>query len=272
MSVSYIVPVFHYVMQRFHGALDDLAPYLGGSETVAELHQQVDHRSLLWIVRTTIVGLTFWLLQGRLLVGNWSRMVERSTESYVAFVMDFGPIFVWVILTMTVRALFENAQLFRRLTRELKLDVFNPATFTPIGRMAVYSTLTIVGAIAIFPVMWMDGQLNLWTTVPGLATMSPFIVVLLVLPVLPVHRRMREQKRAAIADVQQEINEQRADGAKQNASEQLRLLALRREIAALPAWPFDVSAIARFAGYAIVVPLTWAGAALIEMLVYVILD
>lgn len=272
VSVAYIVPVFHYVMQRSHQALEELAPYLGSADVVASLHLRIDHRPMLWTFRTTLVGLLLWLLQGRLLVGSWSRMIERSAESFVAFVMDFGPVFVWVVMTVTVRALFENAQLFRRLAGELKLDVFNPATFTPIGQMAVYSTLTIVGAIALFPVMWMDGQLNWWTTLPGVFTMSPFIILLLLLPVLPLHRRMRAQKRAAIADVQREINEQRAEAAGQLASEQLRLLALRREIAALPAWPFDVSAVARFAGYAVIVPLTWAGAALIEMLVNVMLE
>ena len=45
------------------------------------------------------------------------------------------------------------------------------------------------------------------------------------------------------------------------------LLLYRREITAAPEWPFDTSVMGRLALYLVIPPLTWVGAALIEMLV-----
>ena len=45
------------------------------------------------------------------------------------------------------------------------------------------------------------------------------------------------------------------------------LLNYRREIARISTWPFDMGNITRLVLYLVIVPLTWAGAALIENLV-----
>lgn len=47
---------------------------------------------------------------------------------------------------------------------------------------------------------------------------------------------------------------------------------MRREVSELPVWPFDVSTLARLLTCAIIVTLTWAGAALIEIVVNAILE
>ena len=45
------------------------------------------------------------------------------------------------------------------------------------------------------------------------------------------------------------------------------LLILRREVLSAPEWPFDTTTMGRLALYLIIPPLTWIGAALIEIVV-----
>lgn len=42
------------------------------------------------------------------------------------------------------------------------------------------------------------------------------------------------------------------------------LISYKREITAIPSWPFDVSAITRLGFYLVIPPLTWMGIALME--------
>ncbi|MEM8547043.1 MAG: hypothetical protein AAGF46_02650 [Pseudomonadota bacterium] len=266
-AVAYIVPVFHYISQRTRQSLYQLAPYLPQSTDIDALTTEVERRTVGWTFRVTLVAVALWLIQSRLLAGSWLLMWERTLGGFVNIAMDWGPLPVWLTMCTSMSALVHNALLFRRLVRQLDVRILEPESFMPVGTMAVTSTLVVLGALALLSVMWLGGPLSWWTTLPALAFFSPLIAMLLLLPVLPLHRRLREQRLAAIQAAQAEVTRVHAPDAGASVAERAAALSLRREVARLPAWPFDVPAIIRFISYAVIVPLTWAGAALIEILV-----
>ena len=134
--------------------------------------------------------------------------------------------------------------------------------------MAVSSTLVVIGAQASFPIMWLGSVSDPWTTIPGVLATMPVLVFLFIAPIWPVHAKLRDAKRSELDRVQAQINAMArpAEEAFDHAALQ-PLLAYRREINAIPEWPFDLGVVTRLGLYLIIVPLTWIGAALIENLV-----
>lgn len=270
-AVAYIVPTFHYSTGRSHRALDDLTPYFRDPGDLEAARTSLDQRPALWFVRVVVFSIALWLVQSRLLAGSWEYMWARTGEGYVAIVMDFGSLPVWLTMNTAMSALVRNALTFRRLVPKLETSILDPQSFMPIGRMAVTSTLVVVGAMASLSIMWIDGPTNLWTTLPALLIFTPVIALLLLLPVWPLHRELLRQRAAAVAAAQARVPA-RSDRTDPYEGRLAETLALRRELARLPVWPFDVGSVTRFVSYAVIVPLTWAGAALIEMLVNVLLE
>jgi hypothetical protein len=273
-AVAYIVPMFHFITQRTHQAIELLAPYLASSQRQADLHEAIDRRSVGWAVRSAAVGIGLWLLQSRLLSGSWENVWASLSSSFAFGTFAYGSLFVWVTMVVTMSALVQNALTFRQLVPELATDILEPSSYLPVGSMAVTSTLVSLGAMALMSIMWLGGPIDWWTTLPALVIFAPLVVLLLLLPVWPLHRRLLAHRRAAVDKAQQQLRSvSRSAMAEQvGIAEQAAALSLRREVSRLPVWPFDVGAIARFISYAVIVPLTWAGAALIEMLVNALLD
>ena len=92
------------------------------------------------------------------------------------------------------------------------------------------------------------------------------MIFLFLLPVIPVHRRVARAKQSELAAVNADIAA-RADTPEPGYSTLEPLLVYRREVLDAPEWPFDTGALGRLALYLIIPPLTWIGAALIEIVV-----
>ena len=270
-AVAYIVPVFHYITARTKQAMETLMPYVTDTEDNS-LADSIDRRALGWTLRTGLVAFALWLGQSYLLAGDWVSMWAVLTGSGLDFLMAVSPLVVWLTMTASMSALFHNAVTFRRLSARLNVDIFEPDSYMPIGSMAVTSTLVVVGALALLSIMWIDGPVNWWTTLPAMAFFSPLVVALLLIPVLPVHRRLVSLKVDATRGAQTAVRQASTLDGSDAVAARAAALSYRREVARLSTWPFDVPAITRVVAYAIIVPLTWAGAALIEILVNAILS
>jgi hypothetical protein len=90
--------------------------------------------------------------------------------------------------------------------------------------------------------------------------------------VWPIHRRLSGLKAKALKSIAVRLEAFQGEGESSDPSpekmaELAPILAYRREITHLSTWPFDVSSVTRLILYLVIVPLTWAGAALIERLV-----
>ena len=206
-----------------------------------------------------------WMLQGMVLFDGWSGFAALMTADRLSFLMSAGPLLVWMCVTCAIHMLVDNAMLFRRLVPHMQADPLDMGRFNPFGRMAVTSTLVVVGAQASFVILWLGDATDPWTTIPGIAATSGALAMLIILPIWPAHLAMREAKHRRLEVIQRELLPLVQDA---ELSPQLTpLLLLRREVADASEWPFDLSIVARLSLYLVLVPLTWIGAALIEIAV-----
>lgn len=269
--LAYIVPIFHFITQRTEEALDELSPFLNlEAVRFTQLRQAISHRSIGWMLLNASIGIGCWFVQSMAMLGGVRPMYESITNGVSGFIFAIMPLLVWLGMMCAIHALIDNARLFRSLAQSIEIDLLDPEKLTPFGRMSVASTLVVIGAQASFSIMWLGGEVSLWSTIPGIIPTTAAIIYLLIAPVWPIHKKLRAQKVQEIERVQGRINQMAAErkSSLEHLAENLSpLLAYRREISRTSEWPFNLSVLARLGLYIIIVPLTWIGAALIENVV-----
>lgn len=269
--LAYIVPVFHYITERTATALTELAPLTPDPTRTLAMAENVGRRTVISQLITFSIGLAAGCLHHRLLSGSFAAAIENSFFNAPNAALGISTLLVWIVLMTAIFALMRNARLFAALGRAMHIDLLTPRAYTPFARVAVSSTLAIIGAQAAFPIMWIDADASAIATIPGLIATSIALVFLFALPIASIHRAIASAKRAELDRLDDLIRDTslalpgRHDRVR---LEQLNpLLAYRREIEDVSEWPFDTSVAGRLALYLIIPPLTWIGAALIEMLI-----
>jgi hypothetical protein len=261
--IAYIIPVFHYISERTVQAIERLASDLDPADgSLSELCSRVHWKPRRWFVTVLAGGVGAAIAHNTALALRGG--IERASPG-LAIMM--GSTLTWIVLTLVIFALIDNARLFNRLARRVELNPLIPERLHPFALVAVLSTLALVGAQAAFPILIIDAT-DAISFVPGLiATMVPMFV-LAVLPVWPLHVRLRAAKRELLADVNARLSLASVpQGAIGDVVALAPLLSWRREVTALPDWPFDIGIVGRLALYLIIPPLTWVGAALIQHVV-----
>ena len=176
----------------------------------------------------------------------------------------------WCLFTTIISSLISNVLIFARLARDnIHVDLLNSTNLRPFSRVAVYSTLVLVGALASFPLLLIDQEAGYLEVLPGFfATFLPMVFIFLI-PLLPIRKRIIECKSKELESIQHQINrltlsENKLLQNRKKLSELQPLLDYRREIRQVPEWPFDSPVFLRLLFYLAIPPLTWVGAALIE--------
>lgn len=266
--IAYIIPVFHYISERSVQAIDRLAPDLDPADgPVAAIRSRIYRKPRRWFI--TVLAGGFGAAIAHNLAIAFRNGFERDLSDGLAIMA--GGTLTWVVLTLVIFALIDNARLFHRLARRVRLNPLSPERLHPFALVAVLSTLALVGAQAAFPILIFDAT-DAISFIPGLiATMVPMFV-LAVLPVWPLHVRLQAAKRELLAGVNARIALASAPGSAAGDIVTLApLLTWRREVVALPDWPFDTGIFGRLVLYLIIPPLTWVGAALIQHIVETLL-
>ena len=177
-----------------------------------------------------------------------------------------APWLVWVVMTTAIVALIDNARLFRDLGRRVRVDLLDVRPLTAFARVAVSSTLAIIGAQAAFPIMLLDPSMAPAASIPGLIVTTFAMAELFVLPIWPAHRAIALAKRQELARIDRLIADV-AGGSPptpDNVPTLFPYLGYRREVAAVREWPFTTGITTRLAFYLIIPPLTWIAAAFID--------
>ena len=267
--LAYIVPVVHFIAERAQRALDDLATPLGlDAERLAAEKRRVVYRSRRWTVFWSATGLTAAIAHNTLLyyaIGDSVLDVGNPLQ----LVGLFGSTAVWLVMTAAVATLMDIAIQFNRLARSVDVDILNASALTPFGRVAVISTLAMIGAQAAFPIMWIDDRISSAVTmVPGLIATAIPMVALFALPAWPIHRRIARAKRVELQRIGGWISTLRGSSPAPTELAELDrlapLLSYRAEIERVSEWPFNAGLLTRLGFYLIIPPLTWVGAALVE--------
>ncbi|MFT7652941.1 MAG: hypothetical protein ACI9ON_001616 [Limisphaerales bacterium] len=266
--ISYIIPVFHFVSSRTEESLRELIQTLRISDDRADyLCLAITHKSTRWRTTAVLIGFAFWVLQTWIITGSADFLIGFINNGIGYVLTTIVPLLVWITTIVVITCLTDNARLFRTLSRDVEVDLFNTTILNPFGRMAVSSTLVVIGAQASFSIMWLDSSADPWTTIPGLVATTVAMIFMFFPAVWPIHKALKTAKQAELRHVQQQIDELRYNSSSDDYAPLAPLLAVRREVASIREWPFDISMMARLSLYLIIVPLTWIGAALIENLV-----
>ncbi|MFT6433912.1 MAG: hypothetical protein ACJAVI_001958 [Candidatus Azotimanducaceae bacterium] len=269
--ISYIIPIFSFITEKSTEALDDLKDELElTDEAFIRVKTSITQTTLLGNLIPPAVGLLLALLHQSLIFGstlNLSLSDTRSAENFASFV---GTILIWITMTTVIYALTSNARTFSKLAKNhVKIDLFQISKLLPFARVAIISTLALIGALTLFPILFFDSSTPLSGSLPGFFATGVPIIIMLALPIWPIHQRLILAKRQVLTDVKQLINEATEKSPTQSFSKQTieniaPLLNYQSHLSQLSTWPFDLSAVTRLLLYLVIPPLTWLGAALIE--------
>ncbi len=271
---AYIVPVFSHIVDRSVAAFDEIEGMLSASlEECAQWRRALTHHSSRWFLTVSAFALTMGVCNITLLESSGDRgLVDDILSGHGNYATYGGILLIWVAMTTAVFALISNAYLFAQLGRRLRIDLLHSPAPLSLARVAVLSTLSIIGAQTLYVLVILDADTGWVIILPGfVATMMPTLALFLI-PVWPLHQRLQTAKHDELAMINHQLEHVRPEGvtALDNAEslDQInRLLLYRREIREASEWPFDMPALTRLGLYLILPLLTWVGAALIESLV-----
>lgn len=274
LILAYIIPLFSFITARARDALGDLAPLLNIDEQdLAAMNESLDSFSLKesigWLVFAALAGLCHMAFMR----GSFSAAIITSFSSLPGFMSSAGALLTWIVMTTVVVKLVHQAIVFSRLgARHVRISLVNFEGLLPFGRVSITASLVVIGALAFFPLISVGDGVHLSESVPGAVALLTPLVVMFVIPVWPLHRRLRRLKEAEMLRVNAEIARKTAGHSvglppEKALKELAPLMAYRTEIARTPTWPFDLGNVTRLLFYLIIIPLTWIGAALIENVV-----
>lgn len=274
LIIAYIIPIFSYITAKSAEALVELRPILQLDEQAFEQAQaRLDSSSVPGMLLTIAAGGLFGLTHMSFVRGSGFVVIEDIFSNLERSMSTLGALVVWIMMTTVIVALIQQARLFARLgAQNVKISLLNTRKLLPFARISIYSSLAIIGAVALFPLIGFESGMNQLEILPGaIATVGPLVAIFIV-PIWPIHRRLRSMKEQELLRLNSRIEacaeEGGGSGTDIQTMERLTpLLQYRREIAHVSTWPFDFGNIARLVLYLVIPPMTWVAAALIENVV-----
>ncbi len=253
----------------FYGAAGDLRR-LGAVLGIAdELHEDLV-RSLTRATRAQIVTtLCIGILGGCMhsfLLGHF-RLPE-----FVLIPQLFGTVTLWVFMVTTLTKLVINALVFSRLGAVAEPDLLRPSRHAPFGTAALRPALFIVGTLCAYVLLFIGDDQPMDDAVwIGVAVSLVTLVGILSLPLGGIRRRISQRREEILADLDDRLEALADTNLASVPADTLRdmdtILDMRERVAQAPGWPLDLAGVRRILLYIVLPPLTWAAAALVEMLV-----
>ena len=152
--IAYIVPVYHLITERTLAAFDELEPELAAhSDQIARWRDMIARKTPLWTWSTLGVGALAGIGHNVLLAATPTVLLQRIASGIPAVAIVIGAELVWIVMMFVVTALLDNARLFYRLASHTNVNLIDPSRLTAFARVAVASTLALIGAQAAFPVL-----------------------------------------------------------------------------------------------------------------------
>ncbi len=274
VTIAYIVPVCGFISERTITALANLTPVLDADPaTVERWQQRIARKPLRWLATVLAIGISAGVVHNLAFYTSFAELWREVLKSPPIAALVMGTQLIWVVLTLAVSALLDNAVVLNHAARCARVRPFDGMRLRPFAAIAVMSTLSLIGAQAAFPIMSIEGGVDLLAYIPGLLGTGGPMLLMAALPVWPVHRRLATTKRQILADLDRRISVLPLPdpGQPESLASFTRLLIYRREVEQIRVWPFDLGVLSRLALYLIIPPLTWIGAAIIEHVVDVLL-
>jgi hypothetical protein len=271
---AYIVPVYSRIVDRSVATFDEIeSTLLASPEECARWRQELSHRSLLWQWGHLALALLLGVCNIAIAhASGASGVVEDIVSGHGEYVTYTLTLLVWVTMTTAIGALLGNARLFGKLGNRMRIDLLHSPALLLVARVAILSTLSVVGAQTLFVFLVLDTNAVWLDILPGFAAAALTALALFLLPVWPLHKRLQAARQAELAKINQQLERLRPGATtalddNEGIDGVNRLLLYRREIQQVSEWPFDVPALTQLGVYMIIPPMTWVASALIEKVV-----
>lgn len=176
---------------------------------------------------------------------------------------------LWSAMFQIAMPLLHNARLFSLLGQCTEVDVYRSDRLFAFGRTAIRPCLFLVALQCAYVVLLIPEGVSIGRGGAPLGLLASLALVagLFFLPLQGIRRSIRAEREEALQALDRALAEQPAPqkAGFSNLVESASLLALRERIASVSTWPLGLEGIRRMFGYLVLVPLTWVGAALVEM-------
>lgn len=274
LIIAYIIPVFSFITAKSQEALDALRPALDLNDVeFNQIRAHLDSARIRLTLNSLVAGVLAGCAHITLIRGSAALALSDMLSGVTGILTVLGTLMVWIVMTTVIVLLIQQSVLFGRLGRtSARVSLLDIRKLRPFARVSISSSLAVIGALALFPLINLEGGLNLVESLPGAIAILGPLVIMFVIPVWPVHQRLATLKERELTALDDRIaaSLDGTGGVNIESGDLDRLLPLldyRREIAQLSTWPFDLGNVTTFVFYLIIPPLTWAGAALIEKVV-----
>lgn len=266
--IAYIVPVYHLITDHTLAAFGEITPELKADpDQIESWRNSIVHKSPLWTWSTLAIGATAGIAHNTLIAGSPSMLLQRL-QSLPGAATVLGAELVWIVMMCVVPALLDNARLFNRLSAYTQIILIDTSPLTAFARVAVASTLALIGAQAAFPVLWVAPANNAVAMIPGLLATATPMFFLFALPIWPVHRALATAKSRELERINEQLRSMQSTVDVANRVAPLNeLLIYRREITQVSEWPFNAGVATRLVLYLVIPPLTWIAAGLIDVMI-----
>jgi hypothetical protein len=273
--IAYLIPASHYISRHTLEAFSSIKPSLSLplndlDETEKSLQGTTISTQIRIFCLGSIAGLTHIYF---LLTVEGEFLKTLSSIGIDTGVLLLAILFIWSLLSCVITFLIGNVEVFARLARDnVRIDLLDTSNLHGFSRVAVYSTLLLLGALVAFPLLLIGDNTTWISVVPGFLGVFLPMVYIFLMPILPIKKRVKLAKLKELDLIQLQINQLASTGKSlaedsEKLSSLLPLLEYKREIRQVAEWPFDSPALLRLLFYLLIPPLTWVGAALIERLV-----
>ena len=218
---------------------------------------------------TSVLLLTLGVLFGAMhsyMLGQYKNVMPfLVTQTAATF-------FMWVIMMAALPKITENAMIFSRLGSAAKPDLLRPSRHAAFGAAALRPAVFLIGTICMYGFLLLGDNhpfdQGVWI---GIAASFVTLVGIVVFPLMGIRVRIRETRQESLAALDARI-ESLDIGDVANASvkvmdEMDTVLDMRERVARAPGWPLDLAGVRRILLYIVLPPLTWAAAAIVEMLI-----
>ncbi|MEQ9451649.1 MAG: hypothetical protein RJQ07_08700 [Pseudomonadales bacterium] len=150
-----------------------------------------------------------------------------------------------------------------RFGRYLKINLYKAESGHPLANLAAKDVLIVAGAMSFMSLQSLDAEFRWVNYEAGVYVGVPSAIALLILPLLGLHQNIKAHKVQRLTEIDAHV--QATD---HNNIADLELLKAHAErIKHLSNWPFNAPLVTKILGYAIIAPLAWVGAALVEILI-----
>lgn len=182
-----------------------------------------------------------------------------------------GTLLIWQMMFQLALPLVHNARLFSLLGQACRVDLYRPERLNAFGTTAIRPCLLIIALQCAYAIFLLSEQATLSAgLLLGLGASMGLVAGLFFKPLVGIRHNIRQELARASNEVDQALTAMNAPTRPLSTPDLQRvgaLLALRQHLGQISSWPLGFQGVRRMLFYLILVPLTWVGAALVEMLI-----